>query len=327
MAEYTFNYIITIHNKQDLIEQVLRGVMHCAGEKSTIYTVLDGCTDATEQIVDRIIEKSTISIQKIFADDVHEIRSLNVALGTIAQTGQGFNITLQDDVIINDQNLEKHIIAIYEHIGYEHVGVLGLRHGVNVVLDEKMKELKEVDIIESSYGTGMSTFPLKTGSVIERMVGVRSPECFSFHIIQKMGLLDDALAPYTYDNHDYSLRCLESGYRNFVASLPFESDVKWGGTRTNPHPEFKKIVDRNKHYLYSKHKAFLRSKVGKEIYTRCRRARPFSVSGVEFSGEEKRRWLQTYNMQRKSMLGSLRVFKSKYIHHPIKKFLLTLHII
>ncbi len=47
-----FNYIVTIHNKEDLIEQVVNGILIAAGENSHIYLVLDGCTDGTEAVID-----------------------------------------------------------------------------------------------------------------------------------------------------------------------------------------------------------------------------------------------------------------------------------
>ncbi|MGN6195289.1 MAG: hypothetical protein ACTHOB_10145, partial [Ginsengibacter sp.] len=76
-----FNYIITIHNKEDLIEDVLNSVIKCCNANSFIYPVLDGCTDKSEEIVDQIIrENRNISINKIKVNDVHEIMSINEAL-------------------------------------------------------------------------------------------------------------------------------------------------------------------------------------------------------------------------------------------------------
>ena len=49
-----FNYIITIHNKEDMIEQVMMCVLMCCRDNSHIYPVLDGCTDRTEDISNRM---------------------------------------------------------------------------------------------------------------------------------------------------------------------------------------------------------------------------------------------------------------------------------
>jgi glycosyltransferase involved in cell wall biosynthesis len=48
-------YIITIHDKQDLIQRVLEGIVNSTKDsdyKTNIICVLDGCTDNSESIVE-----------------------------------------------------------------------------------------------------------------------------------------------------------------------------------------------------------------------------------------------------------------------------------
>ena len=98
-----FNYIITIHNKQDLIRDVLICVLMCCRDNSHIYPVLDGCTDQTEEIIDEIITTfSHIPITKVYMSNVHEILSINAGLRAANQEGDGYNIILQDDVMLRD---------------------------------------------------------------------------------------------------------------------------------------------------------------------------------------------------------------------------------
>src|SRR4051812_23970551 len=111
-----FNYIVTIHNKEDLIEKVVTGILICAGGNSHIYLVLDGCTDGTERVVDQLIEDTVgLPITKLRAPDVHEILSLNIALRQVPQSGEGYNILVQDDVIIADRNFEAKVVAVNAH--------------------------------------------------------------------------------------------------------------------------------------------------------------------------------------------------------------------
>lgn len=255
--EYRFNYIITIHNKESLIADVLNNIIAVCGKNSYIYPVLDGCTDRTESIVDQIAKETNVPITKIFASDVHEILSLNIGLSKASQQGKGFNILLQDDVILEETNFEKNIINVYEHLGYDKVGVLAFRHGVDLRLNKRKKEIEETNLIESWYGTGMGETPLYPGFLVKRMVGVRSPECISFEVVKRIGVFDEKLAPYTYDNHDYSLRCLIAGMDNYVFSIKYKSDVKWGGMRQNPHPRVREVMERNRKYLFVKHYSFL----------------------------------------------------------------------
>src|SRR6202011_2851419 len=112
---------------------------------------------------------------------------------------------------------------------------------VNLIADDDNMSIKETDVIESCYGSGMSRTPLLPGHLVSRMVSVRSPECISFQVVREIGLMDERLAPFTYDNHDYSLRCLKAGLRNYVYALKYVSDVEVGGMRQNPQGDVQAI--------------------------------------------------------------------------------------
>lgn len=254
-----FNYIVTIHNKQDLIERVVTAILTCAGQNSHVYLVLDGCTDDTERVIDRMMADSVgLPITKLTAPDVHEIRSLNIALRQVPQEGEGYNILVQDDVVLADRNFERQVCAVYEHFA-DRIGVLSFRHGINVACDTELEEVKDEDIIETAYGHGVCSRPLLPGFAVERMVCMRSPQCISFATIRRVGLLDEKYAPYMYDDHDYGLRCLQAGFTNVVYSIKVRSDVEWGGMRRKPQPGVSAIVKRNKRYVYHDHKDFIAS--------------------------------------------------------------------
>ncbi|HMO77685.1 MAG TPA: glycosyltransferase [Candidatus Paceibacterota bacterium] len=303
---YHFNYIITIHNKQDLIKEVLLGVIKSCREDSVIYPVLDGCTDDTEKIIDALAEEyKNIKIVKIYAPDVHEIKSLNIALRSIPQTENVLNITLQDDVILQDSNLEKNIITLYDQFGFENVGTVTFRHGATILLNNKLKQIEETDVTESVYGVGMTNQPIPSYSVVEKMVSVRSPECISSHVINTVGYFDEELAPYTWDNHDLSIRCLKNGLRNFVFAVPFISDVNWGGMRKNPHPELARVMKRNKEILYFKHKEFIEKFSQTIQFDALRIAKPFYLKNLPLSlAKDLKLALNIYQNRRKQMLSN-----------------------
>jgi len=276
MTGYRFNYFITIHNKEKLIANVIYGILNNCHGNPHIYPILDGCTDFTESIIDGIMAETEVPIHKVYAPDVHEILSINIGLKEAPQEGAGFNIILQDDVVLIDDDLEINIITIYEHYGYYNIGVLAFRHGVDIELNHEIKEIEEKNLVENIYGSGISKHILLPGQILSKTVGVRSPECLSFHVVTKIGMMDEILAPYTYDNHDYSLRCLKNGLKNYLYSLKFKSDSEWGGMRQNPHPEVKNIMKRNRRYLYEKHKYFIESKdyiIERELYQRSVKVR------------------------------------------------------
>jgi glycosyltransferase involved in cell wall biosynthesis len=254
-----FNYIVTIHNKEDLIDRVITGILFCAGDNSHIYLVLDGCTDGTERVVDGLIENyAGLPITKLYAPDVHEILSLNIALRHTPQDGDGYNILVQDDVIIADRNFEKKVLAVNAHFGAR-VGVLSFRHGINLAIAESVPSIEEIDLIESSYGYGLCDKPLLPGFAVERMICLRSPQCISFSTVREVGFLNEKYAPYTFDDHDYGLRCLQAGLVNVVYSVPVRSRVEWGGMRRKPQPGVAAIMKRNRAYVYQDHENFIRT--------------------------------------------------------------------
>jgi len=310
VKNFRFNYIITIHNKEDLIERVLKSVISCCRENSYIYPVLDGCTDHTESIINNIITNNQqVPIKKIYVPDVHEILSINAALKIAPQNEKGCNIILQDDVILEDQELERKVFAIYNYLGYLSIGSLVFRHGVNIILNDKTQEIEETDLIESSYGVGICNKPLPPGKLIQRMVGIRSPECISCEVVSKVGLMDENLAPYTYDNHDYSLRCLISGYKNYVFALKFNSDIKWSGMQNVQLSEFAKVTQRNRKYLYKKYYDFLK-KFPLIKFKRLKTFISITIPGIDINEQEIKNAKKIYNRRRQKLIGLPRYFFS-----------------
>ena len=130
-ADISFNYIVTIHNKQNLIKGVILGILNSAGPHSCIYLILDGCNKASELIIDDLIRSyPNIKIHKMFANNVHELKAINIGLNMSYKTGAMYNIILQDDVILSDKNLEKKCITLYHD--FPQLGMLSFRHGGNI---------------------------------------------------------------------------------------------------------------------------------------------------------------------------------------------------
>ncbi|TAK71679.1 MAG: hypothetical protein EPO19_04395 [Betaproteobacteria bacterium] len=243
-----FNYIITIHNKEDLIEQVLMCVLICARDASHVYPVLDGCTDGTEKVIDRVIESfSGIPITKVYAPDVHELLSINAGLRAASQEGDGFNIILQDDVLLEDFLLEQKIAALYEWAG-SRLGYISLRFGANFAKDAATSKVPVplVEFAENAYAHFSDNSQIvMPGHFTYRHVPIKSPVCLPFKLVREIGLLEEKLAPYAHDDTEYALRCLSAGYRNGVFAIRFRSDLDWGGTRAKEHAPVSPMIERN----------------------------------------------------------------------------------
>lgn len=248
MTEPFFNYIITIHNKEDLIHDVLVSVMLCCGPRSRIFPVLDGCTDNTEAIIDEFTARyQGVPLTKVYAPDVHEILSINAGLRAAPQDGDGYNIVLQDDVVLADIDLEAKIKHLYAQ-GNGTLGFVSFRMGANLEADALSSTSSEpfTDYIENAYGHGASVAEiLLPGRFAYRTVPIKSPVCIPTKIIREVGLMNEDLAPYMLDDMDLAIRTAIAGYSNGVFALRYYSDIKWGGTRKKPHPDLNRIQVRN----------------------------------------------------------------------------------
>lgn len=233
MKNISFNYIITIHNKQELIGSVLLSVINTAGPNSNIYPVLDGCTDLSESIIDDIIKKHPkVKITKLFADDVHELQSINIGLKSANQNGEGYNIILQDDVILQDSSLEETCIHLYSR--FNNLGIVSFRHGGNLsrnlIYDESIITPLR-DYIQNECGHLTASKPiLNIGHFVFREIVIKSPICIPFKIVRDLGVPDESYAPW--NDIAYSYKISEAGYTNGVLAIDYLSDVYWGSTRT-----------------------------------------------------------------------------------------------
>src|SRR5690242_7148914 len=251
-----FNYIITIHNKEDLIERVMNAVIKCCNEKSFIYPVLDGCTDKSEEIVDKIIkENPSVAITKIIVNDVHEILSINAALKGSNQSIEGYNIILQDDVILSDQQIEKKVVQLYKKMGPQ-LGYVSFRLGANLKPDilQSTEGAPFKDYIENAFGHGTpKSKVLFPGQFAFRKVAIKSPVCIPTLIVNKYGFLDENLSPCFHDDTEYCLRMLLAGYKNGVFGIEFHSELEWGGTRKTSNDRLYQHIVKNMDYIRTKY--------------------------------------------------------------------------
>lgn len=258
MADF-FNYIIPIFNKEDILPMTLDGIDRCASRNARIFTVIDGCTDRSEQLVDEFAKRTRRDVVKIHMPDVHMLRSVNAAL---KQVERGFSVVMQDDIIIEDEKFEEKISALYKQMG-DRLGIVSLRLGANIASTPLVRRfpmrtllpmIEEIDCIIKSnepqdYVIG------NYGCFYPRMDAINGPNIIPWAVRQKVGILDEALAPYGYDDPEYCLRAMKAGFVNGLFPLKFRSDVEWGGTRRSKKymAEVRRIHKRNRKYVWNKH--------------------------------------------------------------------------
>lgn len=254
-----FNYIVPIFNKEDVLPLTLEGIDHCASRNSRIYTVIDGCTDQSEQVIDDFIEQTGRDVIKIHMPDVHMLRSVNAALRHVKH---GFSIVMQDDIIIKDEQFEEKISSLYKRMG-KRLGVVSIRLAANVALTPVMRRLamgsiwpmiEEIDYI-NNCNDSQAYESVSYDSFYPRMDAINGPNIIPWSVRQTIGILDEALAPYGYDDPEYCLRAMKAGFINGLFPLKFKSDIEWGGTRRSKIflAEVRRIHLRNRKYVWKKH--------------------------------------------------------------------------
>jgi len=250
-----FKYIITIHNSQDHLREVLNGVKSVKTAFSKVYCVLDGCTDDSEAICDEFP-----TFKKILTSNVRETKAITLALGQISQNEGDFNVILQDDVVLTDKQFEDKIIKAYEW--NPKIGVLGMRHGCNFKDDALVsgEHSSEQDLIQNECQPEIPKVPqIEEGYITERQVVYKSPICISGEVVKKLGGYDQRFEPIAHDDTEYCIRAIKEGYKNYVLGIQLLQPPAWGGTR-----RFTKTHEDNLHY-HKEHMNLIRKLYTKEI--------------------------------------------------------------
>lgn len=266
-----FNYILTVHNKEDLLDRVLAGITDCAGPDARIVTVLDGCIDGSERIVRRFAAQNSIDMRIVLAPDVHEIKSINLGL---REAKPGYCILIQDDVILQEPRLENLVQELCEN-NSQKLGYISFRLAADLRITSLLRRLRNsirageraiLPMIEECNLIGgpqevLDVPKIDYHQLQDRMVGIKSPVCITPALRTLEPYLDEDLAPYCYDDVDLSLRSLKNGLINGLFPIKFLSDPDWSGTLKDPQFTSKfgaRIRLRNRHLIWRKHSDYLK---------------------------------------------------------------------
>lgn len=266
-------FIIPTFNKESMIGKVIEGIHNCVSKTMDykIIFIIDGCTDNTENILKEYIRSEELQdkVVLLYADDVHEILSLNYGLAYIRDNlnpePHDLIFTVQDDVVLQENNIDiifKNLFEAYPDLGY-----VSMRIGANI--HSSSGTVYESNRIESEFGHWKNGAFLDYTKVsynelhIKEIV-IRSPTCMLWKRYQEVGFYDENLAPCGYDCHDISIRLNEAGYKNAVYVMKYSSEIEWGSMRSNPESKYNtkvgEIYERNRRYLATKHKKYFESK-------------------------------------------------------------------
>ena len=221
MQDYDISIVLTVHNKEDMIERVFTSIVDNISEKTKeVIVVFDGCTDQSENIVDRIILQKNLNgmVRKLYTPDVFELRANNHGLKNATST---YSIIIQDDVIITERDFD---IALVKPLRqYEDVFAVSGRNAHNISFSNT--HLEYFDMTGPEVNTPTGIFSLRT--VINR-----GPIAFDNLILNKLNYFDEEFSPNAYDDMDLCLRAFRVfGKRCGSLRIGFESKPEWGTGR------------------------------------------------------------------------------------------------
>lgn len=267
-------FVVPTFNKENLIERVIEGI-HISVSNQIPYKiifVIDGCTDNTEKILKEYTDKHQLQnvVDFVYADDVHEIKSLNVGLSYLRDNlnphDNDIVFTVQDDVVIKEKNFDlcyKKLFDTHDDLGY-------ITSRLGCKLHSTGSSVVESNFVESEFGhwsiLGLNNFKkMFRGQFLHTEIALRSPTGVLWNRYKKVGFYNEDLAPVGFDCHDFSIRMNIAGYKNGVFVLKYQSELNWGSTREKSNSpvnsKTNEIYERNKTYLAKTYKDYFNKKV------------------------------------------------------------------
>lgn len=261
--------ILTVHDKEFLIEQVVSGLIENASTAvRELIVVFDGCNDASEAKFDNYVKTSSradIDIVKLHTPDVWETKANNVGL---KQSTCEYSIIIQDDMVVTERDFDSRLKKPFH--AFEDVFAVTARTAHNDVI--KDGELWYTDRIGRENPRGAKepkwikklkkTFHYKSRPRRElfgvRDVVNRGPLMLDNERLHALGYLDEAFAPLDLDDHDLCFRAYKKhGWVCGSYVIGYDSDLDWGQTRSNPksHQVWLESHRKNARILMERHSA------------------------------------------------------------------------
>lgn len=227
---------LTVHNKENLLLECLERIKKHTTGTYEIVTVLDGCTDGSELILDNFIKNNTsIRIEKIHAPNVFETKSNNIA----ARASSGEHIVIiQDDMLINETCWNERMLKPF--ILFDDVFSVTARTSHNWIInkDSVHSNCESIppgiwsDILihtdhANRNNTGRDEFSIRDSSN-------RGPLIINHKDLETLNYFDESFYPQDMDDHDLHYRMKKLlGKVTGIYWIDYISDNEWGGTREN----------------------------------------------------------------------------------------------
>jgi len=257
-----FSIILTVHNKDYLINEVLTRIKTNTIGVYEIIVVVDCSTDNSDHLIDNFIKQNkNIKINKFITDDVFETKANNVGL---KNSSGDYCIIVQDDMLINEIDWNNRLLKPIKE--YSDIYAVTGRHSHNWVYNKNSvhQYLEEdldncwCDILLATDVAGKENINRDTFAIRDTVN--RGPLLIRHDILQKVNYLDEYFAPQDMDDHDLSYRVYkQTGLMAGCYWLDIISEHSWGGTRVNggPAPWLLKSQHKNMKIVWNRHKELI----------------------------------------------------------------------
>lgn len=215
--------VLPVHNKAWLLPTVLQGIVNNASEDvRELIIVLDGCTDASEEIAEKYPAGNMDKII-VRTPDVWEVIASNA--GYKAATGD-YICAVQDDMVIQQPEFDRHMLKPFAKVP-DLLGVTARNAEDKIVtLGNRLKWIN---------GAGKDSNSPR-GVLYVRDVIVRGPIMWYHPILAELGYLDELFSPLYGDDYDISYKAYRRGWLVGAYRMDYMSPDHWGTTRQH-NPE------------------------------------------------------------------------------------------
>lgn len=261
-----FSIILTVHNKDFLINYVLESIKKYTSGVYELIIIIDGCTDDSKYIINNFCNSNKqIKTTIIETPDIFETKANNVGL---RNSSSEISIIIQDDMIINeiDWNLRlskpfkkfDDVFAVTANCAHNWEFNLNSKHLKNdTILDNEWSDILKHTDHANRRTIGRETFGI-------RQCVNRGPLALNLNDVIKLNYFDEEFAPLDMDDHDLCFRMMRE--LNKVVGcywIDYISRPEWGGTRINgkPKPWQLKANQKNTKIVYNRHKDLIEKKI------------------------------------------------------------------
>jgi glycosyltransferase involved in cell wall biosynthesis len=257
--------ILTVHNKEFILSQVLESIKKYTTNNYELIVVLDGCTDSSEDILDNFINQNkNLKVKKIYTPDVFETKANNSGLKEA--TGDKV-IIIQDDMIINEDAWNLRLQKPFDE--FNDVFAVTASSAFNYRFNSSSQHIQLSSEIDREIGDCWSDIFIYE-SHINRSQGLsrnifavrnnvcRGPLMIDHSDLVKLNYFDEIFEPQDQDDADLCYRSFKKLGKVVGAYwIDYISEVSWGGTRpdgNNPAPWLLRAHHKNTRIVFERHR-------------------------------------------------------------------------